>query len=374
VAENNITIQINSDLLKRTEEFLSTDPKSDPRIDYAGYHDLVRELHDFILESEAKWRALTDCCPDYLVILDRNGTILFVNHVPPQRNLEDVVGTTLFDFIDKDGAEVARACLERVYETGKSDRYDIDHLDDDGVFRSYESHVGLISRNEHGPVFIISSRDITARKQAETNLQKAQDGLERRIEERTKELATANIQLRNEIKVRRQAEEKLRQSAELLRIEREALERKNVALREVLDQIDNEKFSLRQQLTTNFEQSVLPILMRLRETSDPARTKILELLERELMEITSPYLVNLQKYSVKLSPRELEICQLIKNGFTSKQIAVALHNSEQTIRKQRKLIRRKLGISNQKVNLASFLATFSHMESEDKTGPPASQS
>ena len=57
----------------------------------------------------------------------------------------------------------------------------------------------------------------------------------------------------------------------------------------------------------------------------------------------------------KLSPREIEICSLIKIGETSKEIAKALKISAATVQKHREAIRRKLGLTNRDVNLPSYL-------------------
>jgi PAS domain S-box-containing protein len=62
------------------------------------------------------------------------------------------------------------------------------------------------------------SKEITARKRAKAELQKAHDELDVRVKERTAELTATNIQLRYEVEERTQAEEKLRTSEEKYRL------------------------------------------------------------------------------------------------------------------------------------------------------------
>ncbi|MEW5923919.1 MAG: PAS domain-containing protein [Candidatus Zixiibacteriota bacterium] len=227
--------------------------------------------------------------------------------------------------------EAVNGCVEN----GRD--YDIEHRiiwPDGSVKWVYET--GDVMRNGKGSAVRMLGivKDITIRKKAEEALQKYQEELERRVNERTRELAA---------------------TTEELKIEREALERKNIALREILDQIDNEKRSIKDQITANVEQLIMPTLRRLKESSHQSKIKAFEILEKDLAEITSPFIETLRHDLTKLSPREIEICSLIKNGFSSKDIASVLNSSVQTVQKQRKIIRKKLGISNKSVNLTTFL-------------------
>ncbi|MFK7825461.1 MAG: helix-turn-helix transcriptional regulator [Oligoflexales bacterium] len=56
-----------------------------------------------------------------------------------------------------------------------------------------------------------------------------------------------------------------------------------------------------------------------------------------------------------LSPKEIQICNMIKNGLTVKEIAQMFHLSPRTVDKHRENIRKKLGLKSKKINLATYL-------------------
>lgn len=85
-----------------------------------------------------------------------------------------------------------------------------------------------------------------------------------------------------------------------------------------------------------------------------ASRKYVDVIQNQLEQLVSSYGRTIMQKSIKLSPRELEVCNMIKSGLSSKEISGLLNISEQTIHKHRNNIRRKLGISNQRVNLASY--------------------
>ncbi|UCB52040.1 MAG: GAF domain-containing protein [Candidatus Zixiibacteriota bacterium] len=157
---------------------------------------------------------------------------------------------------------------------------------------------------------------------------------------------------------RRRAEETIIETAEQLKIEREALERKNIALGEIMERIDSEKDALKRQLVTNVEQAIIPTLLRLKKSSKSFQEPIFEMLEKDLREIVSPFVDTLSQDHAKLSPRELEVSRLIKNGMTSKEIAEALNLSLLTVYKYRDLIRKKLGLVKDGTNLRTYLRSL----------------
>ncbi|MBD3404258.1 PAS domain-containing protein [candidate division GN15 bacterium] len=140
-----------------------------------------------------------------------------------------------------------------------------------------------------------------------------------------------------------------------LQAEQQALERKNTALHEVLEQIENEKEAMLARVRDNLDQVVMPLLRSLEDRVGAAERELVGLVRGALSELSSPLVHELKGLAASLSPRELEICSMIRAGMSSKEIAAALATSEGTVRNQRKSIRRKLGIDHEQVNLRLFL-------------------
>jgi DNA-binding CsgD family transcriptional regulator len=99
----------------------------------------------------------------------------------------------------------------------------------------------------------------------------------------------------------------------------------------------------------------MPILNTLALQLSQSQKKYIEMLQTNLEEITSPFISKLTLSYQSMTPTEIAICNMIRNGMRTKEIAEMRSVSESTINRHREKIRRKLKITNQDVNLASFL-------------------
>lgn len=121
-------------------------------------------------QSEEKWRSLTNFSPDHIMMLDRGGIILFINHTVPGLTIEQVVGTPISSYLPDDFKPVAQACYQRVLDTGLPDRYETKYIDQEGKLYYFEAHVGPVKGQNQVEALIVSARDITQRKKAEIKL------------------------------------------------------------------------------------------------------------------------------------------------------------------------------------------------------------
>jgi len=149
----------------------------------------------------------------------------------------------------------------------------------------------------------------------------------------------------------------IRRDVSQLAEQRQQLEQKNIALKEILTQIELEKIEIKNRIKTNIERLVLPYVTRLGETHtiENKEKKYLELMKNNLENISSSLIQKIENHYMTLSPRELEICSLIKTGLSNKEIAGTLSLSLMTVEKHRQHIRKKMGISHKSINLHTYL-------------------
>lgn len=172
-----------------------------------------------------------------------------------------------------------------------------------------------------------------------------------------KRLLKAIAELLGNIIEKKQTEISLRRTSHELREQAAELQSKNIALKEIISQVELERKALQDQMRMNIELTVLPLLGKLQSADTPPEEwkTYLHVVRQNLEDVTSSFSSKLGDLRVRLSPREAEICNLIRNGLSNKEIAELMKISLLTVERHRHNIRRKLRIDNQKVNLASYL-------------------
>lgn len=153
-------------------------------------------------------------------------------------------------------------------------------------------------------------------------------------------------------------EKELKQKEDTLKVQKNALERKNIALHEILEQIEVEKKQIKDDVVHNVETLLLPSLKKIQNQLPRVEPKYLTLLEKNLLNMVSSFGRKISRENLHLTPREIEICNLIRNGFTSKEIAGLLQITFNTVEGHRTQIRKKLLLTGKKINLTSFLSTM----------------
>ena len=157
------------------------------------------------------------------------------------------------------------------------------------------------------------------------------------------------------IATRISADLELHETNQQLTLERRALQEANTALRSIMARIEQEKQGIYRDIKMNIDKILMPIVNVLTMQLPPSQKKYIDLLQTNLDEITSPFISKLSLSYHSMTPTEISICNMIRNGMRTKEIAEMRSVSEATINRHREKIRRKLKLTNQDINLASFL-------------------
>jgi PAS domain S-box-containing protein len=139
----------------------------------AALRQRVKELEATAVaheQAEARWRSLVENTPEKITILDRDGTVLFVNRTSPDRTVDEVIGTSVYDYLPLHEQDTVRRVLESVFQSGQTERYETVDLDDDSYESTYSVSVAPIERAGKVAAAIFIGMDITAHKHAEEAL------------------------------------------------------------------------------------------------------------------------------------------------------------------------------------------------------------
>jgi PAS domain S-box-containing protein len=149
------------------------------------------------------------------------------------------------------------------------------------------------------------------------------------------------------------AEMMLKESELELRKQKIVLEQKNIALREVIAQVEEEKRRIKDDIEKNVDILISPILekLKMKETN----LEIANLLQYHLERLSSSFGSKITNIKLNLTPKEIEVCNMVKSGLTNKEISNLLNISYKTVKTHRTSIRRKLGLAREQINLTSFL-------------------
>jgi PAS domain S-box-containing protein len=141
-----------------------------------------------------------------------------------------------------------------------------------------------------------------------------------------------------------------------LRDKEAEIEKMGIALRQVIRSVEEERQELRDQITSQVKKQVLPALERIaREKAPEIREGYRSVIEEQLVDMTGDSSGELDAELLRLSPREMEVCQLVQIGKSGKEIAELLNMSFETVQTHRKNIRRKLGLRGSRTTLSGYL-------------------
>ena len=149
-----------------------------------------------------------------------------------------------------------------------------------------------------------------------------------------------------------------------LQVERQALKDANAALHDSLVQSQREKKRFGASIQAKVDKIITPILYALQTEMTSSQLEYFELLKKNLDDMISPFVEKNQMFTSKLSPIEIQVGNMIKHGFSTKEVARIRGVSPATVNRHRENIRRKLNLTNHKVNLTTYLNSLLEEEED----------
>jgi PAS domain S-box-containing protein len=283
-----------------------------------------RQAEEAMRQSEQKYRELFENANDIIFILDPDGRILSCNAAFSRTygyGAEELQGLGIENILDRNYLPVARKLLQ----AGQNDR----NSGNPTEFLTYtkggdavwiEVNARMVKYNGRQVSIHGIARNITERKRMEEALKKR----ERELEEKSRNLEDANT-----------------------------------ALKVLLKRREEDKAELEENVISNVRELIIPYIENLKISStDSRQINQLAILESNIGEIVSPFLRTLSSKYPRLTPMEIKIIHLIREGRTTKEIAALLNASARTVEVHRENIRRKLNLNNRKANLRSYLLSL----------------
>ena len=302
-------------------------------------------------ESESNFRALVENASDGIVVLTTDGCACYEN-----RRAREITGygkneLTAADFSDvarrEDGSQSVDWYQMMIAGDQEIGCMETRHTHKRGQKLWFELSASKTVWNQQ-PAVLVIFRDITERKCTEEALVSTCTELSCQVERRDSELKKSVSEL-----------DRNRKELSLLQFEgkkinNELLETNN-ALSVLARNINGRRLEAEKSVAGAINSGIMPVVESIRKSDkvDEIRSG-LDVLDAHLQSL-SRELKGEMNTVANLTPSELQVATMIKNGLKSREIAKKFYISLQTVKTHRRNIRKKLNIQSPNTSLASYL-------------------
>jgi len=156
-----------------------------------------------------------------------------------------------------------------------------------------------------------------------------------------------------------QAEEQLKERERKLVLMNQEILEVNTALKVLLRKREEDRSELEERIGRNIKERIFPYLKRLKTGGlDESQRKLVEIIEINLKDFASGFQQGVTNICLSITPTELKVADLVRQGRTTKEIADLLNSSTRAVEFHRMNLRKKLNLKEKKTNLRSFLLSM----------------
>lgn len=160
-------------------------------------------------------------------------------------------------------------------------------------------------------------------------------------------------------RLRDKLEMKVKNRTENLLKANKELEDVNTTISVLLQKREKDRRDLEESIMVNVKNLIMPYIDKFKASSLNSYQRIcIEQIEASLNDLVSPFSRKLSSSLYSLTPSEIRVASLIKDGKTTKEIAEFLNISESGVVFHRNNIRKKLRLINKHINLRTFLQSL----------------
>ena len=314
------------------------------QIELEMQNEELRKTQEKLVESRDKYTYLYDFAPVGYFTLDEKALIRQVNLTGADLlgiQRIKLIDTKFSHYISPEFQDDFYFHCNRIFKSGTKQTCDLKLVKLDGtIFDVRLDSLAVKDKAARSIQFRTAVTDITERAKAKKVLQGAHDDLEKRVADRTRDLTEANKQLK---------------------MKTTSLSEANTALKVLLAQREEDKIELEEKVLLNTKLMISPYLGKLknRRRLGTKEKAYIDIIESNLNELISPFIRSISTKFFKLTPTEMQVINLIRQGKTTKEIAETMNLATSTIDFHRNNIRKKIGIKNKNINLSTYLSSLS---------------
>ncbi|KPJ99723.1 MAG: hypothetical protein AMJ60_03990 [Desulfobacterales bacterium SG8_35] len=270
---------------------------------------------ELLLESMVKYQNLVESTSDWVWEVDKEGRYTYVS--PRIRDLlgyepEEIMHKTPFDLMPPEEAKR----IKEIFITAVTQLEPINSLENTNL---HKDGYPVVLETSGTPIFDMKGKFCGYR------------GIDRDISER-------------------------KETEKQLLKQTKKLEETNIALRVILRESEITKDELEKNVLSNIKGLLLPYLTELDlRLIDKDQQFLMDIIKANINEITSLFTRKLKLEINDLTPKEIQVADLIKQGRTNKEIAKLLNITISGVVHHRRNLRKKFNIKGKKINLRSHL-------------------